>query len=68
VEPGRIFLDVDGNRYEFLIDKGPELWISVRLGFQPSACASSGSGAEVNQHWLLLCFGLGECSVYIFVP
>jgi hypothetical protein len=29
VEPGRIFFDVDSNRYEFLVDKGCELRVGV---------------------------------------
>jgi hypothetical protein len=68
MEPGRVFLDVDCNGDEFLIDKGSELRVSVRFGFQPSACPSSRSSAEVNQHGLVLCLGLVERSIYIFVP
>jgi hypothetical protein len=68
VKPGRIFFDVNTDRNKFLVDEGCELRVSVRFGFQPSACPSSWSSAEVNQHWLVLCFGLAECSVYIFVP
>jgi hypothetical protein len=68
MEPSRIFLDVDFDGNEFLIDKRCELRVSVRFGFQPSACPSSGCGAKVNQRGLVLCFGLAECSVYIFVP
>jgi len=51
--------------YKFLINEGCELRVSVRFGFQPSACPSRWSGAKVNQHRLVLCFSLGECSVYI---
>jgi hypothetical protein len=68
VEPGRIFLDVYPNGYEFLIDEGCELRVSVRFGFQPSACPSRGCGAEIHQHRFVLCLGLAECSVYVFVP
>jgi hypothetical protein len=68
MEPGRVFLDVDCNGDEFLIDKGSELRVSVRFGFQPSACPSSWSGAKVHQHGLVLCLGLAERSIYIFVP
>lgn len=68
VEPGRIFFDVDSDRYEFLIDKGCELRVSVRFGFQPGACPSRWSGAKVHKHRLVLCPGLAERSIYIFVP
>jgi hypothetical protein len=44
------------------------LRVSVRFGFQPSACPSSWSGAKVHQHGLVLCLGLAERSIYIFVP
>jgi len=68
VEPGRVFLDVDFDGYELLIDEGCKLRVSVRFGFQPSACPSRWSGTEVNQHGLVLCFGLAERSIYLFVP
>ena len=68
MEPGWIFLDVNFDGNEFLIDEGCELRVSVRFGFQPSACPSRWSRAKVNQHGLVLCLGLAECSVYIFVP
>ena len=68
VEPGRVFLDVDCNGDKFLIDKGSELRVSVRFGFQPSACPSRWSCAEVNQHGLVFCLGLAERSVYVLVP
>jgi hypothetical protein len=68
MEPGWIFFDVHSNWHEFLIDKGCKLRVSVRFGFQPSASASSWSGAEVNQHGLVLYLGLAKRSVYIFVP
>jgi len=68
VEPGWIFLDVDSDGHEFLIDEGCELRVSIRFGFQPSACASSGSGAKVDQQGFVLCFGLAQGSIYVFVP
>jgi hypothetical protein len=68
VEASWIFLDVDSDGHEFLINEGCELRISIRFGFQPSACASRRSGAKVNQHGLVLCLGLAERSIYVFVP
>jgi hypothetical protein len=68
VKAGWIFLNVDCDRNEFLIDERCELRVSVRFGFQPSACTSSWSGAKVNQHRLVLVFGLVERSVYVLVP
>jgi hypothetical protein len=68
MEPGGIFLDVDRNGYKSLIDEGCKLRVTVRFGFQPSACPSSRSGAEVNQYGLVLALSLVERSVYVFVP
>jgi hypothetical protein len=68
MEAGGVFLDVDGEWNESLVDIGRELWVGVRFGFQPSACPSRWSGAEIYQHGLVLCLRLAECSVYIFVP
>ena len=68
MEPGRIFLDMDSNGYEFLIDKGCKLRVSIRFGFQPSACPSRWGGTKVNQHGLVFCLSLAERSVDVFVP
>jgi hypothetical protein len=68
MEPGGIFLDVNSDGHKFLVDEGGELRVSIRFGFQPSACPSRWSGAKINQYRLVLCFGLIERSVYIFVP
>jgi hypothetical protein len=68
MKPGWIFLDVDFDRHKVLVDEGCELRVSVRFGFQPSACPSGWSGAEVNQHGLVLCLRLAERIVYVFVP
>jgi hypothetical protein len=59
---------VDCNGDEFLIDKRSELRVSIRFGFQPSACPSRWSGAEVHKHGLVLCLSLAERSVDVFVP
>jgi hypothetical protein len=68
MEPRRIFLDVDPNGYEFLVNEGCKLRVSIRFGFQPSACPSSWSGAKVHKHGLVLRLSLAERSVYVFVP
>jgi hypothetical protein len=59
-------MNFDG--YKLLVDERSELGISIRFGFQPSACSSSGRRAEVNQHRLMLCFGLTKSGINIFVP
>jgi hypothetical protein len=63
-----IFLDVDFDGDEFIVNERGELRVSVRFGFQPSACSSSGRRAEVNQHRFVLRFGLIECDVNVFGP
>jgi hypothetical protein len=63
-----IFLDVDFDGDEFLVNERGQLRVSIRFGFQPSACSSSGRRAEVNQHRLMLCFGLTKSGINIFVP
>jgi len=68
VEAGGVFLDVDGERDEFLVDEGRELRVAVGLGLQPSACASSRSGAEVDQQGQVLGLGVGERGINVFVP
>ena len=68
MEAGGVFLDVDGEWNESLVDIGRELWVGVRFGFQPSACASSRCGAEIEQNGLVLCLRLSERGINIFVP
>ena len=68
MEPGWIFLDVDSDGHEFLVNEGCELRVSIRFGFQPGARYSRWSGAEVYQHGLVLCLGLVKRSVYVFAP
>jgi len=68
MEPGRILLDVNPNGYEFLVNKGCKLRVSIRFGFQPSACPSRRSGAKVHKYGLVLGLGLAKRSVYVFVP
>jgi hypothetical protein len=68
VKAGGAFLDVNGERNEFLVDEGCELRISVGFGFQPSAGASGRGRAEVDQQRFVLGFRLAQRSVNIFVP
>ena len=42
------FLDVILKWDEIFVDKGGGLFVAVRLGFQPGACASGWRRAEVN--------------------
>src|ERR1700722_11833589 len=47
VKPRRMLFNVHVQGDELLINKRRDLGIGVRLGLQPSACASSRGGAEV---------------------
>ena len=68
MEVSRMFFDVGCERDEVLVDERGGLVVVVRFGFQPSASASSGSSAEVDQQWLLACFSFGERGVGVFDP
>jgi hypothetical protein len=63
-----MFFDMSGEIYEVVVDEGRDFVVVVRFGFQPSACASSGSGAEVDEQWFLIRFRFAECSVCVFQP
>jgi hypothetical protein len=63
-----MFLDVRGEVYEVVVDEGRSFVVAIRFGFQPNAAASSGRGAEVNEHRLLTGFCFGQGSVCIFHP
>jgi hypothetical protein len=43
-----MFLDVRLDREKIRIDEGCDIFIRVRLGFQPSTSASSRSRAEIE--------------------
>src|SRR6185503_13011690 len=60
--------DVCCERYEVLVDERSEFVVVVRLGFQPSACASGGRSAEVDHQRLLSFLGLCECLIGILQP
>jgi hypothetical protein len=49
VKVSGFFFDVRLERDEVLIDERSGLLVTVRFGFQPSASASRGSCAEVDQ-------------------
>lgn len=64
----RILFDVDFQRDEVLVNELRDFFIFVRLGFQPSACASAGCSAEIDEYGFLLFFRGGESLVSIFDP
>jgi hypothetical protein len=57
MEAGGILFDVNFNGSKGLVDPGGELRVGVRLGFQPSACASTRGGAEIDENRPVLCLG-----------
>jgi hypothetical protein len=61
---GMLF-DVCLERHEIVVNKCSGLVIIVRLGFQPSTCASGGRGAKVDEQRLLLSLGFRECCVSV---
>ena len=68
MEVNGVFLDVRCDRKEILIDEGRDFIVGIGFGLQPNACASSRSGAEVEQQGLLVSLCLSECYIYVFVP
>ena len=68
VEGRRRLLDVESCGNEVFLDVFRQLRIAVRLGFQPNASASSGRGAEVEEHGPMILFCLAESSLSIFYP
>ena len=60
MEPRGVLLDVRFDREELRLDELGRLLIGVRLGFRPSACASSRRGAEIDQQWMALLLGACE--------
>jgi hypothetical protein len=49
MEVSGMLFDVGFERYEVFVDEGGCFFVVVRFGFQPNACASGGSGAEIYQ-------------------
>ena len=68
VEVGGMFFDVCLEWDEVFVDECRDLIVAVRLGFQPSTCASGWSGAEVDEQRLLLSFRFRECRVSVCQP
>ena len=68
MEIDRVLFDVGFEWDEVVVDERSCLVVAVRLGFQPSTCASGGGRAEVDQHGFLLRFGFGECCVSVCQP
>jgi hypothetical protein len=63
-----VLFDVNGRRNELFVDPFRQLRIAVGLGFQPSAAASSGRGAEIEQHRTMFFLGFAECRINILDP
>jgi len=68
VEGCGIPFDMDGGGNETFFNELYQLGVSVRFGFQPSASASGGCCAEVEQDGLMLRLCVAECAVYILDP
>jgi hypothetical protein len=56
MEVDRVFFDVHFERDEVFVDEGCGLIVAVRLGFQPSTCASGRGGTEINEQRFLTAF------------
>jgi hypothetical protein len=63
-----MFFDVSFEWDEVLVDKVSGFLIGIGLGFQPSTCASSRRGREIDQQRLILSFRLLESGIGIFDP
>ena len=68
VEPRRMFFDVGFDRDEMLVDEVACFGIGVRLGFQPSASASSRRRTEIEQERAILLFRGGEPLIHVSAP
>jgi hypothetical protein len=52
-----MFLDMGFDREKILVNETGGFWVLVRLGVQPSTCASRRRGTEVEQDGPVLLFG-----------
>jgi hypothetical protein len=68
MEIDRVFFDVRFERDEGLVDEGCGLIVAVRLGFQPSTCASGRGRTEINEQGFLAGFCFRECRVSVCHP
>ena len=68
MEVNWVFLYVDCDRKEILIDEGRDFIVGIGLGLQPNTRASNRSSAEVEQQRLLVSLCLSECGINVFVP
>src|SRR5436190_9411212 len=68
VEPSRMLLDMRFDRHEMLVDEVGRLLVAVRLGFQPSARASSRHRAEIEQDGAVLLLRGGERLIHVLAP
>jgi hypothetical protein len=63
-----MFFDVGFDWEEILLNELSGFVIVVRLGIQPSAGASRGGGAEVDQNGTAFLFRLSECLIDVLTP
>jgi hypothetical protein len=63
-----VFFDVGFEWDKTLMNEIGDFLIGVRLSFQPSACASSRRGREINQQRFVLSSSFGESGIDIFDP
>ena len=68
MEVGGVFFDVRLKGQKILVDEGGNFPVSVGLGLQPSASASSRGGAEINKQRLFRRFRFGQSRVGILFP
>src|SRR5215213_23456 len=68
MEVGGMFFDVCLEWNEVLVDECRGLIVAVRLGFQPSTCASGRGCAEIDEQRFLAVFCFRECRVSICQP
>jgi hypothetical protein len=68
VEVGGVFFDVRFEWDEVFVDECRDLIVTVRLGYQPSTCASGRRRAEVDEQRFsgVLCFR--ECRISVSQP
>lgn len=63
-----VFFDVSFEWDEVLVDEVTNFLVRIGLGLQPSAGASGGSCAEINEDRLVGLLRLGQRCVRVFIP